>query len=437
MEHLQDKMQILYEKGISAFQSGNLDYAITLFRAVLDSSPDYAPARTQLRLAEFRRFQNYRFPLWHKIISFIPSIKAVLFGWKKNWQGLLKELEKPLIHYPKNYTILRRLAGAAERADMPETVCSIYETMYLVKPADIFVLKKLGKYYRELNESDKAYTYYQRALAIAPLDYEAHKGVQDLEALGTINKGWEEKGTYREKLKDEKQADLFEKENRLVRSSDDRHTLITELEKELAKQPDSIPLIKKLAGLYISAEDYHKAVELYKKAVQLNPADITLRKEILNAKIAQLDKEGRIKEKNELIFKDTQERVKKFPTNLGLHYEMGSIYMERKMWDEATAEFQSSVKDPKYKILSLNKLGLCFYKKGIYDLAINQFKKAVEELYDWNKLKKEIIYNTGATYEAMGKKEKALAEYKKIYEQDINYRDISSKISSPPSSSSS
>ena len=72
---------------------------------------------------------------------------------------------------------------------------------------------------------------------------------------------------------------------------------------------------------------------------------------------------------------------------------------------------------------------LCFLKKSLYDLAINQFSKANNELHDWDELKKEITYNLGNTYEAMGDKQKALTEYKKIYEQDIHFRDIVKKIS--------
>ena len=65
----------------------------------------------------------------------------------------------------------------------------------------------------------------------------------------------------------------------------------------------------------------------------------------------------------------------------------------------------------------------------MYDLAANQFQKAIQDLYEWDETKKEIIYNLGMVYEAMCQKEKAIAEYKKIYEQDINYRDIAKKIS--------
>lgn len=418
-----DKTQTLYQKGLSALQSRNWDYAITLFTEVLNLAPEHPSARTNLRLAEFRKFETRRFPLWYKISSrifkFIPRIKAFIHWRRKNWIGVLQALEGPLRVYPKNLRLLRKQAIASEKAGLLETAAGIYETIYIVHPTDVANLKKLGKLYHELNQPEKARTYYEKALSIAPMDYEARKGLQDLAALGTIAKGWEETGTYRAKILDEKQADLFEKEKRLVRSAEDTLQLI----KQLSTEPETIPTIKKLAELYTSIGEYDKALQLYEK---ITPPDPDIKKEIFNIKMLKLKDKPELQK--QLILEDTQARVKEFPTYLPLRYEMGTVYMEHGMLDKAIGEFQLSVKDPKYRILSLNKLGLCFYKKGIHDLAINQFQKANNELHEWDEIKKEIVYNLGAVYEAMGEKQKALTEYKKIYEQDISYRDISQKI---------
>jgi tetratricopeptide (TPR) repeat protein len=423
-----EKIRTLYQKGLLASQSRNWDYAIALFYAVLEIAPDNAPARTNLRLAEFQKFDTIKFKFLAKIASRIfkifPLIKAKMLWHKKNWVGVMQELEKPLRVYPKNINILKWLAESAEKAELLETVCGIYETMYILKPGDITILKKLGKNYHALKQMDKARTYYEKAVAIAPMDYEARKGMQDLAALGTIEKGWEEKGTYRNKIKDEKQADIFEKEARLIRTNEETQILIKDLEQKLAAEPNNIPLIKKLADLYLSIEDYDKALSLYDS---IKISDPEIRKEIFNIKMAKLKDSPELLKK--LMFEDTKLRVKEFPAHLPLRYEMGTVYMENGMLNEAIGEFQQSVKDPKHKTLSLNNLGVCFYKRGIYDLAINQFQKAINELYEWDELKKDVVYNLGIVYEAMGSKEKAVTEFKKIYEQDIHYKDISKRIS--------
>jgi hypothetical protein len=43
-------------------------------------------------------------------------------------------------------------------------------------------------------------------------------------------------------------------------------------------------------------------------------------------------------------------------------------------------------------------------------------------------LKKDVIYELAGCYEAMGKKEEAIGEYKILYSEDIGYRDVADKI---------
>lgn len=423
MNESSEKIRTLYQKGLSALQSQNWNYAVTLFTAVLSLAPEHSAARTNLRLAEFKIFEKHKFPLWYKIKSkvFNPVsyIKNIIYWHKKDWISALNELEKPLKSYPKNLSLLRKQAQAAENAGFLETACGIYETIYVIKPSVIEVLKKLGYHYHKLNQLDRARAYYEKAFAIAPMDYEARKGLQDLAAIGTMSKGWEDTGTYRGKILDEQHADTLEKEGRIVRSTEDTLQLI----KQLLAQPETIPTIKKLAELYTSISEYDNALQVYEK---IKTPDPDTRKEIFNIRMLKL--KDNPEEKKQLVLEDTEARVRDFPTYLPLRYEMGTVYLDRGLIDKAIGEFQLSVKDPKYRILSLNKLGLCFYKKGLFDLAINQFQKASGELHEWDELKKEIVYNLGAVYEAMGEKQKATTEYKKIYEQDIHFRDITKKI---------
>jgi len=427
MIEISDKARALYQKGLSAFQSQNWDYAIALFTTVLEVAPGLSEARTRLHLAELRKLENRKFHIALKISSLVfniaPYIKAFIYWQKKDWTATMRELEKPLRSYPKDIFILRKLAEASEQAEMVDTSCGIYEIMHVINPSDLGTLKKLGALYRQLNNPEKARAYFEKAVLIAPADYEARKGIQDLAALGTIAKGWDDTSTYRDKILDEIQADIFEKEAKIVKSEEDKSVLISSLEKNLKERPGHLPTLKKLADLYTSLGNYDKALNLY-SSVDIRDPDI--RKEVFNIKILQLkDKPDQMKK---LIIEDTQDRVKDFPTHLPLRYEMGTVYMENSMMDQAIGEFQLSVKDPKYKIASLNNMGLCFYKKGIFDLSINQFKKAINDLNEWDDTRKEITYNLGMALTALGEREKAVAEFKKIYEQDIRYRDVAQKI---------
>ena len=75
-------------------------------------------------------------------------------------------------------------------------------------------------------------------------------------------------------------------------------------------------------------------------------------------------------------------------------------------------------------------LGSCFREKGLFDLAMKQFKSSLEAAGQTRGQSKEIIYDLGDVAERMGDKTGALEWFSKIYEIDINYRDVAVKIES-------
>jgi len=96
--------------------------------------------------------------------------------------------------------------------------------------------------------------------------------------------------------------------------------------------------------------------------------------------------------------------------------------------DGAIAAFQKSVKDPKTRVDSLVRLGACFQKKGLLDLAEKQLNLALEEATPAGDRGKSILYNLGLVAEQAGKKSEAFQYYSRIYEVDIAYRDVGKKI---------
>ena len=73
-------------------------------------------------------------------------------------------------------------------------------------------------------------------------------------------------------------------------------------------------------------------------------------------------------------------------------------------------------------------LGRGFKSKKILDLAVLQFTTAKAELAAMDETKKSVVYELASCYEAMGKPEEAITEYKLIYGEDIGYRDVGEKI---------
>lgn len=443
------KITTLFNKGLHALRSNNYDYAIELFSAILEVVPEHKEARYFYLEALLSRFHTLEpktewisfFKYYMKKLIFLP--KQIFYKIKRNYLQLLKMCDKLVKLSPNNRSLLLEMARHCETLLFLEAACSVYEILTRLNPSDIETLKRFGALNRNLDRPNEARKCYERVLAISPLDLEAKKGLQDIAALSTIHKGWKKVGTYRAKLADEEMAITLEKETHIRKETKDIDFLIQTLRKKLSENPDDFSLLHKLGKLYLEKGNLEMALDVFEKLANLNPADVEIKMMVRRIKLKQMDgKIARIRmedpnsvelrrleeEKEKFMIEDLKERIKEFPTYLPLRFELGKIYMQKGQLDEAIAEFQQSVRDPKFRIVSLNNLGLCFFKKGLYDLAIKQFERALKDLREWSNVKKEVVYNMGTVYEQMGEKQKALEEYKKIYEQDINYKNIGEKI---------
>ena len=90
---------------------------------------------------------------------------------------------------------------------------------------------------------------------------------------------------------------------------------------------------------------------------------------------------------------------------------------------EAIEQFQLAQRNPMRRVRALYHLGLCFKLNGQFDMSMDQFKLAAENLNQMDDTKKDIYYEMGEVLESMGDKDGAAGYYKQIYQVDINYKD--------------
>jgi tetratricopeptide (TPR) repeat protein len=121
-------------------------------------------------------------------------------------------------------------------------------------------------------------------------------------------------------------------------------------------------------------------------------------------------------------------RVRVYPTDLNLRFKLGDLLFGKGLVDESIGEFQQTVRDPKFRAESQLRLGRAFKLKGQYDLARRQLDQALEGQTGLSERVKEIRYEMGDVYDLMGQKAEAKAEFGKIYEQDIGYRDVADRL---------
>jgi tetratricopeptide (TPR) repeat protein len=110
------------------------------------------------------------------------------------------------------------------------------------------------------------------------------------------------------------------------------------------------------------------------------------------------------------------------------HYNLGIAYKEMGLIDDAIREFQTSRNDPKKFFHSSNMLGICYIEKGLYPLAIDVLKGAVEKMEDTGESYWAMKYDLAEAYEKNGNLKDALDLYTQIYGWNSKFRAVSDKI---------
>jgi len=134
--------------------------------------------------------------------------------------------------------------------------------------------------------------------------------------------------------------------------------------------------------------------------------------------------------KLEFTIQEWGRRVQEHPTDAELRFKYGKFLFQGGHDDEAIANFQKTVHDPKVASLAHQFLGLAFRKKGMYELSVKELLKAREGLNVMNETNKNITYELARTYELLEKQAEAKAEYQKIAEADFSYKDVAQRLGS-------
>jgi tetratricopeptide (TPR) repeat protein len=228
----------------------------------------------------------------------------------------------------------------------------------------------------------------------------------------------------------------------MVRGEEEILKSVQMIEEALKQTPDDPKLLAELGSRYAALKDLDKAIDAYERAHKAQPTNFAMRERAGDLKIARFDRLVREAEQSgdeaatEAVKTDRlrfhveeyRERVREHPTDLALHFHLGRSLFQAGDLDGAVAEFQQTIRDPRRKIESLTMLGNCFIRKGMHDLAENQLRKALEEAPGMTDRTKDILYSIGKLKELQDKHSEALDEYKKIYEVDIHYRDVSARM---------
>ncbi|MFA6567817.1 MAG: DUF6584 family protein [Victivallales bacterium] len=450
----------LRSKYQSAMGAKDIEYAIMLLKGIVQRDPCFGEARDQLRKLEKSKVVSIGF--FAMLISALKTYSTLTAGRtqlaRKKPLDALRHAEDMLAVNLKSLAALNLMAQAGRELNARFISIESLEIAREYFPKNIAVLDWLAEEYASNNQGTHALRIRQEICAIRPDDLNAQQKVRAAAALATMQTGkWEEKAdtsgeSYRKILKSSDEAVKLEQKDRIARNIDDVKDLIGGLEKQIAEGKGTQELKRKLADLYQKADQHDKAIEYYNMvAVEIGAMDPFIDRAIEKSTVAKYDKslrewreyaeaapDKKAEADNNIAIIEAQlnnfkleralERVNSYPNDLQLRYELALVYFELGDFENALGQFQLSQKNPQRRLASIVYLGQCFHEKKQYDIAIEEYTKAISEMISMDRQKMDALYFLGMTYEETDNIEKAVECFKQIYRANIKFRDVSDRI---------
>lgn len=447
---LPQSQKALWLKALSAIQTQNLPYAISLLQALLKDSPGFLDGRKVLRKVEIQQTGG-------------PKKKSGLFGIsggskhagqaKKDPAGAIPLIEKELEKDPFSESSNDLLFECFMKLEMPDSAAFALETVRKGLPETPKLLHKLALHYLSRDMPQVAAEVYNDIIKIAPTDSEAIKGAKDCSARASMQKQkWDENSDMRSLMRNSAEFEEMEKASRTGLTKDQLEERRDRLILKYNEDTNNLTAVKDLAGVYEQLEDWANATAFFNWAHSLSNGDVALQNKAqqMNHRAQEAEmkaleeaaaqdpsntelqaalesrKAARMAEQVE----EAKRRVDQNPTDPQFRYDLGVALYEIGDYSGAIPHLQQATRNPHIRTKVLLLLGRTFRAKGMFDLAIKQLSDALADLHGMDNIKKEVLYDKGEIHAEMGDKNAALDCFKQIYEVDYGYRDVANRVES-------
>jgi len=445
------RAQAFFKRAKKVAQTGNYDYAINLYLDGIRCAPDdvyngHIPLR---EIAFVRQEKGGKKPALRQRLKLLRTKDPV-----EHMINAELLLAKDPDHLPYAESILK----AAVDGQFKTTAKWIADLLFLANKAakkpsfNLYILLKES--YSRVGFFERAITALHQAVLLKPNDSALSDEFKRLEAEKTVATGKYETATnFRESIKNRSQQEMLQAQESVVKTIDYKTSALQKARKLYAEEPNLSKNVHKLADSLTQME----TDEAEKEAVELlqdnyeNTKDFSYLEKAGRIRIQQAKRHFREAKKNleqkpndqnaVNNVKTTQQKlnqieldhykkcVENYPTDSRYKYEYGSRLMNKALFDQALPLLQEAKNDPRLKFTSLNKIGLCFFHKKWFPDAIDIFTQAIETygLKD-DVLAKELHYNLALSYEKNEDVGKALEIFRKIAQQDFNYKDVKERV---------
>ena len=323
-----------------------------------------------------------------------------------------------------------------------------------VKTSELFEI--LGRY-------DMSVEACKRALQMAPEDDTLLTRLKDLEteqtmAEGGYNESAGQEGGFRQSVRDMDKQRALDQDDQIAKTTTAIDETIARRRTEYEQNPEDINLVRKLVHALRQKSDDEtdkEAIKLLNDAWEQTGqyrhkseiGDIRMsgysrhvrslrkRAEAGDDEASRQMKETRA-EQLKFELEEYTDRVKNYPTDMKLRFELGRRLQVFQKYDDAIAMFQEAQADPKNRAACLFALGVCYIQKDWLDEAINTLKRGIEaHLIPDDRLALDTRYALMDALEKQAVKNKdvelareAQQAASQILQTNINYRDIRERL---------
>ncbi len=187
-------LQPYFDKGIQAYTQGSYEYAVDLLSFVVKSAPDATEARRYLRLAIQKQFSQRPQSALSTAGIAVVTLPVLWWAMLTELQGRSRQAislyEWLLSVSPRSRPLLMRLAAALIRNSLEEAAQQTYEELLSIDSNHVGALRKLARLAMKRGNDPQARQCFERLIHLHPGDAEAQQGLRNLDALGTLKKGF-------------------------------------------------------------------------------------------------------------------------------------------------------------------------------------------------------------------------------------------------------
>jgi tetratricopeptide (TPR) repeat protein len=462
-----------FERANQVVATGNYDYGIRLLVSCCKLDPGNLIYRQALRRTEKAKFSNNLRGSWHARWSTWAGkarVKAA-FG-ARDYLRVLEHGERVLMRNPWDVGVQMDMAAAADGLGLLDVAVWCLEQARQKTAKDVPLNRALARLYEKRGNFLQAMALWQMILTDHPHDMEAQHKMKDLAAHDTIARGRYDPAQgggegppslARNQQNTEKPpapasgpapspgrtAAPDPAAKGTVGSSAD-HRVAREaalIRTRLEADNTNLNAYLQLAALYrrVGLLDKARAVlneglgptgNAFELALELADLDIEpFRQNLLVTEDKLRDKPDdeelrriRLRLRKEVNTRELdfyRQKAERFPTELGLRFEVGVRLLRAGQYDEAIQMLQTSRSDPRFRWQSMLWLGHCFKARNNWRLAQRNFEDALQNLpVGETAARKDLLFLLAQGFADEGDLTRAVDMGHELANLDFSYRDI-------------